>query len=68
MVWLWIGVGAVACLVALALLVWVLDIMDRRALAKKSDINRREYEAEAAMVRTVQNTIAEMFDAVRRQR
>jgi hypothetical protein len=68
MVWLWLGVAAASGIAALFLLFWILTLIDDRISARKAAIRKRQHDAEAAMVRTVQNTIAEMFDTVRRQR
>ena len=68
MVWLWLGIGAAIGIAALFLLVWVLHFIDDRASARTATIRKQQHDAEVAMVRTVQNTIAEMFDTVRRQR
>ena len=68
MFWLWIGIGAAATVAALILYVLIANFIDDRASSRRAVIRQRQYDAEAAMVRTVQNTIAEMFDTVRRQR
>jgi hypothetical protein len=67
-IWLWLGVGATIGIAALFILVAVLNFIDKRMCVKNATIRKRQYDAETAMVRTVQNTIAEMFDTVRRQR
>lgn len=68
MIWLWLGLGAAIDIAALFLVVAVLNFIDNRVCARNAAIRQRQYDAETAMVRTVQNTIAEMFDTVRRQR
>jgi hypothetical protein len=68
MVWLWLGIGAAIGIAALFLLVWVLNFIDDRVSVRNATIRKQQHDAEVAMVRTVQNTIAEMFDTVRRQR
>lgn len=68
MIWLWLGLGAAIGIAALFLLGAVLNFIDTRVCARNAAIRKRQYDAEAAMVRTVQNTIAEMFDTVRGQR
>ena len=68
MIWLWVGLGAAIGIAALFLVVAVLNVIDNKLHTRNAAIRTRQYDAETAMVRTVQNTIAEMFDTVRRQR
>lgn len=65
--WIWVWVGAVLAAVATLLVVRVVNSVDTRATRKRLTVRQRQYEAEAAMTRLVQNTITEMFDAVRQQ-
>ncbi len=67
MTWLWVWLGAMLSTAAIFLIVSVVNAVDSRATRKRLVIRQRQYEAEAAMTRTVQNTIAEMFNAVRQQ-
>lgn len=67
MVCLWLGVGAAIGVTALFLGAAVLNSIDQRARARNAAIRQRRNDAETAMVRTVQNSTAEMFDAVRRR-
>lgn len=64
MVWVWMGIGAAIALVALLLFIRTINQVDDRDATNR----RRQYEAETAMVRAVQDTVSAMFDTVRRQR
>jgi hypothetical protein len=68
MVCLWIGLGAAIAIVALFLFVLIINHLGDRATARHTAIRNRQYAAESAMVSAVQDTIAEMFETVRRQR
>jgi len=66
--WLWLGVGSAIVIAALVLLILITSYIDYRIAAKHRAITRHGDRSDIAMVQTIQDTVAEMFDAVRRQR
>ena len=65
MAWVWVTVGVAIGIAALFVVMSVIVTIYDKAAATKATIRRRQYEAEAAMVSTVQDTIQQMFDATR---
>lgn len=62
---LWIGFGVAISVIAVLREIW--SRVETTKARRRHTIRQRQLDAEAAMAQVVQNTLAEMFEAVRRQ-